>query len=190
MSRPVDHRQGGAVSECSGGPFSSGHGGPFSCCRYQALAFTSVVSPGLNGFGTFFRALCAGFFTTLIFIRPRIVQAPTAPFRTWRSIERPHYDPRLGKGEKSALPAGAHPSPAPGSMSLADSQVTPEVDRREQVEPGRRTDGQGRRRLPADPSAIGLAAKPAAVRGAARSAVASPPRQTRNLHTPLRVPLR
>ncbi len=29
MSRPVDHRQGIAVSECSGGPFSSGHGVPF-----------------------------------------------------------------------------------------------------------------------------------------------------------------
>ena len=25
------------------------------------LAFTSIVSPGRNGFGTFFRALCAGF---------------------------------------------------------------------------------------------------------------------------------
>ena len=50
------------------------------------LAFTSIVSPGRNGFGTFFRALCAGFFTTLIFIRPGIVQAPTAPFWTWRSM--------------------------------------------------------------------------------------------------------
>ena len=44
------------------------------------FAFTSIVSPGRNGFGTFFRALCEGFFTTLIFIRPGIVQAPTAPF--------------------------------------------------------------------------------------------------------------
>ena len=50
------------------------------------LAFTSIVSPGRNGFGTFFRALCAGFFTTVIFIRPGIVQAPTAPFWTWRSM--------------------------------------------------------------------------------------------------------
>ena len=46
------------------------------------LAFTSIVSPGRNGFGTFFRALCAGFCTTLIFIRPGIVHAPTAPFWT------------------------------------------------------------------------------------------------------------
>ena len=30
------------------------------------FAFTSIVSPGRNGFGTFFRALCEGFFTTLI----------------------------------------------------------------------------------------------------------------------------
>ena len=50
------------------------------------LACTSIVSPGRNGFGTFFRALCAGFFMTLIFIRPGIVQAPTAPFWTWRSM--------------------------------------------------------------------------------------------------------
>ena len=50
------------------------------------LAFTSIVSPGRNGFRTFFRALCAGFFMTLIFIRPGIVQAPTAPFWTWRSM--------------------------------------------------------------------------------------------------------
>ena len=50
------------------------------------FAFTSIVSPGRKGFGTFFRALCEGFFTTLIFIRPGIVQAPTAPFWTWRSM--------------------------------------------------------------------------------------------------------
>ena len=49
------------------------------------LACTSIVSPGRNGFSTFFRALCAGFFMTLIFIRPGIVQAPTAPFWTWRA---------------------------------------------------------------------------------------------------------
>ena len=36
------------------------------------LAFTSIVSPGRNGFGTFFRALCAGFFMTLIVFGYRV----------------------------------------------------------------------------------------------------------------------
>ena len=36
------------------------------------LACTSIVSPGRNGFGTFFRALCAGFFTTLIVFGYRV----------------------------------------------------------------------------------------------------------------------
>ena len=35
LSRPVDHRQGIAVSECSGGSLFKWPRGPFSCCRYQ-----------------------------------------------------------------------------------------------------------------------------------------------------------
>ena len=46
------------------------------------LAATSMSSPGRNGFGTFFRAFCAGFRTVLIFIRPGTVQIPTAPLAT------------------------------------------------------------------------------------------------------------
>ena len=40
------------------------------------LAFTSINSPGRNGFGTPFFAFWAGFFTVLIFINPGTVQCP------------------------------------------------------------------------------------------------------------------
>ncbi len=71
MSRPVDHRQGIAVSECSGGPFSSGHGVLFHVAATSAIGCEHQPSSS-PGHGRGRRCTCAAPHRT-----PRPGQPPT-----------------------------------------------------------------------------------------------------------------